>query len=290
MGDGMLSQPSHCASVLAKLVPSLVLASAFLVGAAFAQSSTTVGARGKPEVEVNLSVLDALGPPPTEPQSGQRIILHPPKPKTNPATPAATPAKEKAATAPAAATPSTAAQVLPATASASAAAAPEKTASEVAAATAATAAAASLASSLAPAASSASTMQTAMTAPPAAAAPAATPVAAPAAIAKAAPAASTHVLFTAGAVDLSNSAKSALDAVAAWLVANEQLRVQLVAYASGNADEANQARRISLSRALAVRTYLTEHGVATTRMDVRALGNRSEGDSPDRVDIVPVDR
>ena len=71
------------------------------------------------------------------------------------------------------------------------------------------------------------------------------------------------------------------------LTGDAHLRLQLIAYASGTADQANQSRRISLQRALAVRSYLMEHGVANTRMDVRALGNRNEGEEPpDRVDIV----
>lgn len=66
---------------------------------------------------------------------------------------------------------------------------------------------------------------------------------------------------------------------------NERLRAQIAAYAAGTSDTANQARRMSLSRALAVRSYLIEKGVASTRLDVRALGNQVENGSPDRVDI-----
>jgi hypothetical protein len=61
--------------------------------------------------------------------------------------------------------------------------------------------------------------------------------------------------------------------------------VRLIAYASGNADDGNQARRLSLSRALAVRAYLIQEGIASGRLEVRALGNRSEGGPGDRVDL-----
>ena len=99
----------------------------------------------------------------------------------------------------------------------------------------------------------------------------------------------TRIPFPVGTADLPDSAKVTLDSLAQGL-ARDQKRVQLVAYASGSGDEANQARRLSLARALAVRTYLIEHGIATARLDVRALGNRSEADSPpDRVDIVMMD-
>jgi outer membrane protein OmpA-like peptidoglycan-associated protein len=96
--------------------------------------------------------------------------------------------------------------------------------------------------------------------------------------------------FPAGTADLSDAAKQALDGIAKSLGGDEQRRVQLVAYASGGPDEANQARRLSLSRALNVRAYLIDKGVRNTRMDVRALGNRQESGSPgDRVDVLFVE-
>jgi outer membrane protein OmpA-like peptidoglycan-associated protein len=101
---------------------------------------------------------------------------------------------------------------------------------------------------------------------------------------------STRVLFSAGGAELPDAARGELDAVARQLSSNDR-RLQLVGYAGSTTDEANQARRVSLQRALAVRTYLMEHGVPNTRMDVRALGNRADGkDPPDRVDIVMLDR
>jgi outer membrane protein OmpA-like peptidoglycan-associated protein len=100
-----------------------------------------------------------------------------------------------------------------------------------------------------------------------------------------------HIDFAVGTADLSPAARSALDAIAKTLARDDGTRVQLVAYATGTADEANQARRISLSRALNVRAYLIDHGVRNTRMDVRALGNRPDGNKPaDRVEIVLLDK
>ncbi|HYM02319.1 MAG TPA: OmpA family protein [Stellaceae bacterium] len=120
--------------------------------------------------------------------------------------------------------------------------------------------------------------------------PTATPAAAPAAAATAA-AGANRIVFAAGAADVPDAAKRDLDALAQRLAAGQQLRVQLVSYASGSAEEANQARRLSLQRALAVRSYLIEHGVSNSRMDVRALGNRNDGSEPsDRVDLVILDR
>jgi len=101
----------------------------------------------------------------------------------------------------------------------------------------------------------------------------------------------TRILVPANVSDLPDQAKAPLDAVAKVMKADAQLRVQLMAYANGPADQANQARRISLARAIAVRSYLIEQGISSTRIDVRALGNRSESGGPlDRVDVVAVER
>ncbi len=96
-----------------------------------------------------------------------------------------------------------------------------------------------------------------------------------------------RVLFRDGSAELSGDAKRKLSAVATALQENPAVRVQLLAYAKASSDGASRARRLSLSRALAVRAYLIERGVRSTRMDVRALGDKI-GDGPaDRVDIRP---
>jgi outer membrane protein OmpA-like peptidoglycan-associated protein len=92
-------------------------------------------------------------------------------------------------------------------------------------------------------------------------------------------------MFAADSSQLPSDAKPRLDAVIHSMTGNARLRAQIIAYAAGTADSASQARRLSLSRALAVRAYLIEKGVASTRLDVRALGHQTDGGSPDRVDI-----
>jgi outer membrane protein OmpA-like peptidoglycan-associated protein len=95
------------------------------------------------------------------------------------------------------------------------------------------------------------------------------------------------VSFAEGASELSPEAKSSLDEVAERLRGDDGLRVQLLAYAVAIDDNTSRARRMSLSRALAVRAYLIEKGVRSTRMDVRALGSNVDGEPADRVDIIP---
>ena len=66
-------------------------------------------------------------------------------------------------------------------------------------------------------------------------------------------------------------------------------RLQLKAYAEATGNNTSKARRLSLSRALAVRSFLIENGLRSTRIDVRALGIARDGGAPDRVDIVTMD-
>ena len=142
----------------------------------------------------------------------------------------------------------------------------------------------------------------AVTAPPPPASPAETPVqsaaatpppppsAAPAATDVSLPTDETRILFAPDSADLTDSAKASLDNLAASLNANEALRIQLQAFAGGTDDSAPEARRLSLKRALNVRAHLVDRDVRNTRMDVRALGIKSDGGPADRVDAVIVTR
>ncbi|SLN73512.1 OmpA family protein [Oceanibacterium hippocampi] len=110
-----------------------------------------------------------------------------------------------------------------------------------------------------------------------------------AAIASARPAApigeAVTIAFAGDAVELGSDARAALDGVVGALKDNDQ-RVQLKAFAADTGEGANSARRVSLSRALAVRAYMIDGGVRSTRIDVRALGDADDGGDADRVDIV----
>jgi outer membrane protein OmpA-like peptidoglycan-associated protein len=128
---------------------------------------------------------------------------------------------------------------------------------------------------------------------PAAPAPAPAPSAAAASPPSPVPApAAERILFPPDDANLPDEAKQELDRLAARLGADARLYLQLVAYASGGSgNDASQARRLSLSRALAARSYLVDHGVEIKQIDVRPLGNKSEpGAAPDRVDLVVTQR
>ena len=95
-----------------------------------------------------------------------------------------------------------------------------------------------------------------------------------------------RLIFGAGKAAVESAAGTRLDNIAKSLKGNEALRLQLLAYSGGASQTPSQARRLSLSRALAVRSHLIKQGIRSTRIDVRALGNKSEGGPPDRVDLI----
>tara|TARA_R110000787_G_scaffold63679_2_gene143246 strand:+ start:5250 stop:6248 length:999 start_codon:yes stop_codon:yes gene_type:complete len=99
-----------------------------------------------------------------------------------------------------------------------------------------------------------------------------------------------QVLFNGDDTKLSADGQGVLDGVYAKLEASNELRVQLMAYAAGPDLTSSKARRISLSRALSVRSYLIEKGLRSTRIDVRALGDKEQGAPENRVDVNIVKR
>lgn len=101
------------------------------------------------------------------------------------------------------------------------------------------------------------------------------------------PSGATRIVFEPGADELPQGATANLDALAEKMLADQNLKVQVLAYSGGTPDAESQARRKALARGLEVRKYLIGKGVRSNRIDVRALGTKSEGNPADRVDIVP---
>jgi outer membrane protein OmpA-like peptidoglycan-associated protein len=97
--------------------------------------------------------------------------------------------------------------------------------------------------------------------------------------------------FAGGQGDLPSGGElAALDALATQH-ANGEDRLQIRAYAASTvSDGGSGARRLSLTRALAVRQYLIDKGIRSTRIDVRALGAPTDGSAADRVEVAPVGR
>lgn len=94
-----------------------------------------------------------------------------------------------------------------------------------------------------------------------------------------------RVTFGADQTKLPAAAKQKLLALAESLKGETNSRLQLLAYAGGESLSSSLARRMSLSRALSIRSFLIAHGVRSTRIDVRALGNKTDEEPLNRVDL-----
>jgi len=101
---------------------------------------------------------------------------------------------------------------------------------------------------------------------------------------------SLRIEFEDESSDLPGGAGAGLAEVVGLLSENESRRLVIYAYADGAGKTESQARRLSLSRALAVRRYLVENGIRGTRAEIRALGQKAEDGPIDRVDLVVIER
>jgi outer membrane protein OmpA-like peptidoglycan-associated protein len=119
--------------------------------------------------------------------------------------------------------------------------------------------------------------------PPSAPAPAATPV-----VAVPSPTMSdkgARLLFLPDSADIPTTARPTLESIVKLVQSQQERRILITAYAAGTPETASQARRLSLNRALTVRSFLAEKGVSTARVDVRALGGQVADGPADRVDL-----
>ncbi len=99
-----------------------------------------------------------------------------------------------------------------------------------------------------------------------------------------------RIAFDGDSAKLPDEAKADLEALARAFAEDSRLRLQVKAYAASTKDSASRARRLSLSRALSVRSYLIGQGLRSTRIEVRALGDKAEGGPADRADLLVVSR
>ena len=94
-----------------------------------------------------------------------------------------------------------------------------------------------------------------------------------------------RILFSETATDVPGGAKPALDGLVKMMQEDENMGLQLEGYANIPNASPNQSRRMSLFRAISVRNYLVKHEIQSRRIEVRALGNKSDEASSDRVDV-----
>jgi len=94
-----------------------------------------------------------------------------------------------------------------------------------------------------------------------------------------------RVTFGTGESDLSPASAAAIHAMVKSAPSGETTSFNVVAYAAGTPEDPSTARRLSLARALAVRSALIADGIASARIYVRALGAVAGDSEPDRVDL-----
>ncbi len=99
----------------------------------------------------------------------------------------------------------------------------------------------------------------------------------------------TSIEFEKDSSDISEENKDLLNQLVIMLNEMPNQRVQIRAYALGNDTTHSDARRMSLSRGLKVRSYIKNKGIKPVRLDIRALGDSYDRPPPDRVDVVLVE-
>jgi outer membrane protein OmpA-like peptidoglycan-associated protein len=126
---------------------------------------------------------------------------------------------------------------------------------------------------------------TPITPPPGSQPPAPPPVSDTAKTAAAPTSSGLRLTFAPGESDLSPESSASIKQLTAATPSSDTTTFNVMAYAPGRPDDPSTARRISLSRAMAVRSALVTDGVPSARIFVRALGEQYGDGPPDRVDI-----
>jgi outer membrane protein OmpA-like peptidoglycan-associated protein len=98
-------------------------------------------------------------------------------------------------------------------------------------------------------------------------------------------AAAVRIAFDAAQSDLNASGSEVIKQLVSAAPKGDNTTFNVVAYAAATPDDPSTARRLSLSRALAVRTALMADGVPSSRIYVRALGGQGGEGPPDRADV-----
>ena len=98
-----------------------------------------------------------------------------------------------------------------------------------------------------------------------------------------------RLIFDGASARLPLEGEARLKAVVPRLAAGKT-RIQIRAYAGSSTAPLSSARRLSLSRALMVRSFLVAQGIRGTLIDVRAMGIARDGGPVQRVDVIVLGR
>lgn len=106
-------------------------------------------------------------------------------------------------------------------------------------------------------------------------------------LANAAPLAADMTLeFDRTSESLNDTARAKLQNIVAHMSADDNKRLQIRAYATGEDGSKSSARSKSLTRATEIRSFLMDNGIRPTRVVVRALGQETDRKPLDRVDLI----
>jgi outer membrane protein OmpA-like peptidoglycan-associated protein len=95
-----------------------------------------------------------------------------------------------------------------------------------------------------------------------------------------------RLVFQGGGTDLTPQDEAAIRDLARAIPDPVVSSINVVAYAAGKADDPSTARRLSLSRGMAVRSVLLASGVPSAQIYVRALGSTAADGPADQVDLI----
>jgi outer membrane protein OmpA-like peptidoglycan-associated protein len=95
-----------------------------------------------------------------------------------------------------------------------------------------------------------------------------------------------RLVFQGGGTELTPEDEAAIRDLAHAIPDPDVSSINVVAYASGKPDDASTARRLSLSRGMAVRSVLLASGVPSAQIYVRALGATAADGPADQVDLI----
>ena len=94
-----------------------------------------------------------------------------------------------------------------------------------------------------------------------------------------------RLVFEQGKTDLTPADEATIQDLARAIPALAAYSVNVVAYAAGKPDDPSTARRLSLSRGLAVRSVLLASGIPSAQIYVRAMGATPSESPADRVEL-----
>ncbi|NCB49771.1 MAG: hypothetical protein EOM53_03740 [Alphaproteobacteria bacterium] len=98
------------------------------------------------------------------------------------------------------------------------------------------------------------------------------------------------VLFAPDSSVISFDAEKELEKIYRFLLKNPDVNLRLQSYASLIDETGHKARRLSLSRALAMRSYFVEKGIHSTRIELRPLGYKENVSPLDKVEVIKFKR